>query len=296
MSSAPGPHEAIAATRRRERAAMWLLVSPAALLMALVLVLPLAWLLALSLIVDGSFGLGHYAAVLVDPSYARSLWLTVWVACLVTGLCVVLGYAISVALTLMPGWLRAVCLACVALPFWTSVLVRTYAWLVLLQSRGVVNKTLLGIGVIDEPLRMMHNLTGATIGMVHIMLPFLVFPLYAQLARIDPAYVRAALSLGASGWMTFWRVYLPLSLPGLGAGAVLVFILSLGFYITPALLGGGRTVFVAIAIERDVNLNSAWGQSAAVGVLFAVAVFLLLAAFSRFLSLERIVSAGDARR
>ncbi len=294
MTAATNPE--IAAAERRERRVMWWLLSPALALMGAALVLPLGWLLTLSFLVDGTPSLGHYAAVLGDTSYLSSLWLTIWVACMVTAICTVLGYVICVALTLMPPWLRGLCLACIALPFWTSVLVRTYAWLVLLQSRGVVNKTLIGLGVIEEPLRMMHNLFGASVGMVHIMLPFLVFPLYAQLSRIDPAYVRAALSLGASGWTTFRRVYLPLSAPGLMAGAMLVFILSLGFYITPALLGGGRTIMVAIAIERDINLNSAWGQSAAVGVLFAAIVVAALAIVTRFLSLERLVSPAESKR
>ncbi len=294
MIAATNPTVVVA--ERQEQRVIWGLLSPGLALMGAALVLPLGWLLTMSFLVDGTPGFGHYAAVLRDPSYFASLWLTIWVACMVTAICAVLGYAISVALTLMPVWLRGVCLACIALPFWTSVLVRTYAWLVLLQSRGVVNKTLIGAGVIEEPLRMMHNLFGASVGMVHIMLPFLVFPLYAQLSRIDPAYVRAALSLGASGWTAFRRVYLPLSAPGLMAGAMLVFILSLGFYITPALLGGGRTIMVAIAIERDINLNSAWGQSAAVGVLFAVVVVAALAIVTRFLSLERLVSSGEAKR
>ena len=134
----------------------------------------------------------------------------------------------------------------------------------------------------------MRNETGVVIGMVHIMLPFMVFPLYAALRRIDPNQVRAAMSMGASATYAFWRVYVPQSLAGLSGGTVLVFVLSLGFYVTPAILGGGRTIVMSLAIERDVNLNFNWGPASASGVLFVIVVLGIFAALSRFVSVERI--------
>jgi ABC-type spermidine/putrescine transport system permease subunit I len=156
--------------------------------------------------------------------------------------------------------------------------VRTYAWLVLLQRRGIVNNLLIGSGAIDHPLPLVHNLTGTVIGMVHIMLPFLVLPLYAAMRSIDATYVRAAANLGASPMRAFWEIYFPLSLPGLMAGLVLTFILCLGFYITPAVLGGGRVQMIAQRIEASVHLFPTWGPASALGVvLLLLTVSVLLA-------------------
>lgn len=277
----------IASERRR----FLFLLSPALLVMILLLVAPMTWILAQSFLLrDGSVGLGNYSRIFADSAYVNSFWLTVRIAALVTLICGLFGYLLSYAMTAMPGWLAGICLAFVALPFWTSTLVRTYAWLVLLQNRGIVNNALIDMGLIAERLHLMHNETGTVIGMVHLMMPFMVFPLYAGLKRIDPDHVKAALGLGASPVYAFWRVFLPQSLPGLAAGSVLVFVVSLGFYITPAILGGGRTIVMALAIERDVNLNINWGPASAAAVLFVVAVLAVFAVLGRFVSPDRMFS------
>jgi ABC-type spermidine/putrescine transport system permease subunit I len=249
----------------------------------------MAWLVGLSFLdADGALSAANYLRVFADGSYVTSFWLTIRVAIAVTVITAVMGYVLAYAMTQMPPWLQTLCLALVALPFWTSALVRTYAWLVLLQYRGVVNKVLVQAGLLAEPLHLVHNLTGTMIGMVHIMLPFIVFPLYAGMRRIDPDLTRAALGLGASPIYAFGRVYFPQSVPALLAGVVLVFVLSLGFYITPAILGGGRTMMIALTIERDVNLHMSWGPAGAVAVLFVAAILGIFALVGRFLALERI--------
>lgn len=274
---------------RREQFTLALLSLPALAVMAALLLVPMAWLLGLSFVGDdGSFTLANYTRLFVDDSMFKSMSLTVQLALAVTVTCAVLGYVLAYAITLMPGWLQTFCLALVALPFWTSALVRTYAWLVLLQRKGVVNQMLVGSGIVAEPLHLVHNLSGTLIGMVHIMLPFMVFPLYAGMRRIDGDFMRAALGLGAPVFYAFRRVYLPQSLPGLVAGVVLVFVLSLGFYITPAILGGGKVMVVAMIIERDVNLHLNWGPASATAVLFLVSVLALFGLIGRFLSVERI--------
>ncbi len=284
----PPPARDIAAASRRDGLRVAANALPAALVVVLLLGVPCLWLLWLSFTgPDGSLTLEHYAHIFSHPGYARSVWLTLWMATITTVVCVVAGYLLAYAMTLMPRWAATLMLALVALPFWTSVLVRTYAWLILLQNRGIVNNLLLKLGVIEEPLRMMHNSTGALIGMVHIMLPFMVFPLFAALQRIDSDQLRAAASLGASPLYSFWRVFFPQSIAGLAAGAVLVFILSLGFYITPALLGGGRTIVVAIAIEHEVSRNMNWGPGGAAAVLFVLGVLAIFALVSRFMPLDR---------
>lgn len=285
-----GEREGVLAARRRQEAGRFLLLlSPALVVMLLFMLVPLGWIVIQSFLArDGSLSLANYLLLFSDSAYLRSLWLTVRIAAIVTIVCAVLGYVMAYTMTLMPKWAVVICLAAVALPFWTSTLVRTYAWLVLLQNRGLVNNLLSDLGLITERLRLMHNEIGVLVGMVHIMLPFMVFPLYATLRRIDPNHAKAALGLGASPTYAFWRVYFPQSLAGLLGGVVLVFVISLGFYVTPAILGGGRTIVMALAIERDVNLNINWGPASASGVLFVLVVLGIFAVLGRFVSVERI--------
>lgn len=271
---------------------MWSLTAPAVLFIVIFLVLPVAWLLWLSVREGGEFTLAHYARIASDPAYIESMWLTVRLAVAVTVLCILFGYPLCYTLAHIRPGIANLCLLLVIVPFWTSLLVRTYAWLVLLQRNGVVNKALLGTGVADEPLYLMHNVTGTLIGMFHIMLPFLVLPLYASLRRIDPELVRASASIGATPWQSFWRVYFPLSLPGLVAGATMVLVVSLGFYITPALLGGGKTMTIAILLERNVNLYSEWGSASAVAAVFMLLLGGLFWIAARFVSFERMFD-GD---
>ena len=165
----------------------------------------------------------------------------------------------------------------VLLPLWTSVLVRTYAWMVLLGRNGVFNRWLIDIGVIADPLPLLNNFTGVLIGMVHVLLPYMVLPIYGAVRRLDPALVAAAEGLGASSWRIFWRVYLPLTLPGIFAGATIVFVLSLGFFITPALLGGGKVMMLAVLIEQQIHQTLNWPFAAA---LSAVLLALTLGVYS----------------
>lgn len=286
------PEPSVADHRRRmrqEQLVLLLLAVPALTLIAATLLVPLGGLTSLSFEGSaGNFTLANYVGVFSDASYAKSFWLTTWMAALVTAICAIGGYVLAYAITLMPNWAARLCLAFVAVPFWTSVLVRTYSWLVLLQNEGVVNKSLVKLGLIAAPLHMMYNLTGTLIGMVHIMLPFMIFPLYAGLRRIDGDYVKAALGLGASRSRAFWRIYFPLSIPGLLAGSVLVFVLSLGFYITPALLGGGRVIVLPLVFERDINWSQNWGPATAAAVLFVLAILFIFGLLARFISLDRL--------
>jgi ABC-type spermidine/putrescine transport system permease subunit I len=279
---------AVLREQRRENAAMLLLVVPALAIMAALLVAPLAWLIGLSFLRDGAFTLANYTRIFGDAFYVQAMLRTLGIALLVTFLCAVFGYLIAYAVTLMPPWASGIFLVLVALPFWTSALVRTYSWLVLLQNRGLVNTWLIKSGVIEQPLHLVNSLNGTYVGMVHIMLPMMVFPLYAVLRRIDPAYMRAAMSFGASPLYAFWRVYFPLSRAGLAAGSVIVFVLSLGFYITPALLGGGRIAIMSTVIERDINFNRDWGPASAMSAVFVLAVLAVFALGSRAVSFERM--------
>jgi putative spermidine/putrescine transport system permease protein len=176
----------------------------------------------------------------------------------------------------------------VLLPFWTSLLVRTTAWIALLQTQGVINDLLVGLGVIGDGnrLQMIYNQTGTIIAMTHILLPFMVLPLYSVMKTISPTYVRAARSLGANPAVAFWRVYLPQTLPGIGAGGVLVFILAIGYFITPALVGGasGQLISNRIAFHMQESLN--WGLAAAIGTILLVAVLVLYVAYNKLVGVD----------
>ncbi len=188
-------------------------------------------------------------------------------ALLTTGICILVGYPLAYFLAQLPTRAANLCLIAVLLPFWTSLLVRTYAWLVLLQRQGLINDWAISLGLWDEPLKLVHNMTGTLIGMVHIMLPFLVLPLYGAMRAIDRDYLRASANLGASPARAFWTVFVPLSLPGLFAGALIVFVLCLGFFVTPAVLGGGRVIMVSMQIATNIELFVNWGAASALGVV-----------------------------
>lgn len=288
-ASAADTAAALARDARRERRSALALALPALLLVGLVALLPTAWLFGLSLVEGESLSLAHYRRLLTEESYRRIFWTTFEIAAVVTLLAAVLGYPLAYWLARLPERWAGLGLVLVLVPFWTSLLVRTYAWLVLLQRRGLVNQWLLALGLIEEPLRLVHNWTGTVIGMLHILLPFLVLPTYASLKAIDPAYPAAAASLGASPVRAFWTVLFPLSLPGFLAGCLLVFVLALGFYVTPAILGGGRVLMVAMKVQENAGLYLDWGAASALAVVLLLATLLIFALLARLVPIERLL-------
>ena len=283
-----------AALRALEWRERWLLLSLAAPAVAVVLALllvPLAQLLGQSFTdpQTGSFGFVNYARMLDDPGYALTFLRTFLTSAIVTAMCVLLGYPVAFLAAISRQRTALLILALVLVPFWTSVLVRTYAWLVLLQRTGLINRGLQGLGLIDEPLALVHNLTGTIIGMVHVMLPFVVLTLYGSLKQIPEDLGRAAASLGARPGRVFLQVILPLSAPGLLAGAVFVFVLSLGFYITPELMGGGRTIMVAMLVQRNIDIYSQFGAASAVAMVLLAVTLLILWIADRVVPIERIL-------
>lgn len=288
------PHAAeLARDASREQRTLFGLSLPALLVVFFVLVLPVGWLFWLSFLSDaGDLSLEHYRRLASHASYLRVFRTTFEVSFITTGLCILLGYPLAYLLAQMPQRLAAVCMAAVLLPFWTSVLVRTYAWLALLQRQGVINSWGIEAGLWSEPLPLVHNLSGTLIGMTHIMLPYLILPLYGSMKAIDGDYIKAAANLGASPIRAFWSVYLPLSLPGLVAGATIVFILCLGFYVTPALLGGGKVILVSMRIATDIEMFFNWGAASALGVVLLILTVGLLYLASRIAGFERLTGAA----
>lgn len=271
----------------RERYSLLGLSAPALFIVGLVVFIPVGWLFWLSVIDAGELSLAHYRRI-ADATHVRIFYVTFEISILVTVLALLLGYPLAYIMSqLSPRW-AGICMIFVLIPFWTSLLVRTYAWLVLLQRRGLINETLQDWGLIDAPLRLVHNYTGTMIGMLHIMLPFMILPLYAALRAVDANYMRAASNLGASPVRAFWTVFFPLSLPGVIAGSLLVFILSLGFYVTPALLGGGRVMMVSMKIQQNAGLYFDWGAASALGVVLLAITFVIFWVLGRFMRIERL--------
>ena len=213
---------------------------------------------------------------------------TLWISAVVTLMCLLLGYPVAFFIAQQPPSRASLLLFLVLLPFWTSLLVRTVAWVVLLQREGILNNLLLSLGLITEPIRMIFNRFAVYVAMVHVLLPFMVLPLYAVMKGISPTYVRAAWSLGAPPATAFRRVYLPQTLPGVGAGCLMVFIQALGYYITPALVGGADdqmiSYFIAFYASKTVN----WGMAAALSIMLLAATLALYAVYNRLVGIEKM--------
>ncbi len=222
--------------------------------------------------------------------YVQIFGRTLWISFLVAGLCLLLGYPVAFLLATLPLKYSNLLMILVLLPFWTSLLVRTTSWIVLLQTNGVINDILVWTGLVGEDgrVQMIYNQTGTIIAMTHILLPFMVLPLYSVMKTIPPSYMRAALSLGANPVRAFLRVYAPQTVPGIGAGSLLVFILSIGYYITPALVGGrtGQLISNFIAFHMQKSLN--WGLAAALGAILLVGVLFLYWLYSKIVGVDNM--------
>lgn len=242
---------------------------PALFLLLIFFVIPVAALLLRS-VLEPTPGLGNYAELLGSSTYLRIFYNTFVVSAVVTALSVAIGFPVAWMLAIMPARWSAVLFAIILLSMWTNLLTRTYAWMVLLQRTGVINKVLMGLGLIDQPLALVNNLTGVTIGMTYIMLPFVILPLRGVIKTIDPAILQAASVCGATRWQCLTRVLIPLALPGVAAGALMVFVMSLGYFVTPALLGGTSNMMLAEMIAQFVQSLVNWGMGGAAAFVLLV--------------------------
>lgn len=225
-----------------------------------------------------------------EQIYGILFWRTMVMSIAITVSCILLGYPVAWILANLPARQANLLLILVLLPFWTSLLVRTSAWKVMLQQQGVINDTLVWLGLVgtDDRLALINNQTGTIIAMTHILLPFMILPLYSVMQTIKPTYLRAAKSLGATNWTAFWRVYFPQSIPGIGAGSILVFILSIGYYITPEIVGGTSGTFISNRIAYHISSSLNWGLGAALGAILLAAVLLLYYAYDKIVGIDNV--------
>jgi len=262
------------------------MVAPLLIGLAVAFVQPVGQLLATSLW-HPDFTLVEYQRIGATPLYFRIIARTFLLATTVTVAALLLGYPVALFLARLSGWRLTVATACIMLPLWTSVLVRSYSWIVILQRNGLLNTFLQWLGVINAPLPLLYNELAVVVAMTHVLLPYMILPIWAALRAMPRDLPLAAESLGANGPRVFWHVVLPLSMPGVASGTLMVFILALGFYVTPALVGGPRTLMLATLIGQQTIELLNWPFAGALAAVLLVTTLVLVAAFNRFLGLDK---------
>ena len=261
------------------RGYLYLLIPPGVFL-GLLFIWPLATVVYQALF-QPSFGVANFVTILASTTHIRVLLFTFELAGEVTLICLLVAYPVAYVMSRAGDNMLHVALALVLIPFWTSVVIRTYAWAALFQRRGLVNDLLIQMGIVDEPVKFIYNNTGVLIGMVQILLPFMILPLLNAMRRMDMTLIRAAAILGANPLRVFIHVYLPLSMPGVTAGVLLVFISAVGFYVTPAVLGGPRQMMIAVLIEQYVTRTLNWPLASALATILLVATTVLYLVYER---------------
>ena len=257
-----------------------LLVGPLFLFLLVAYILPFLGVVTWSVTLP-EWGLGQYQRAVSDPLVVSVMWRTLRICVIVTLVSVFAAYALAYIWVRGSAWQRLIVELCVLIPFWISVLTRAFGWLALLSNRGLINTWLQSLGILSEPLTMVRNEFGVVLGMAHFLIPFAVFPLVSSMRNVDERVLMAARGFGASRLRIFWQVFVPMTRPGILGAALVVFVFSIGFFVTPALLGGGRSVMAAELIYLRIFQIPDWGLGAAISVLLMLCVGLILALFLR---------------
>ena len=267
----------------------WLLITPLLSLLVLVFLLPIIWFLVQAISESPLSFVEQLKAVFPSSDVLYVIWTTNSISVIVTLSVLLISFPIAYVLAFSRRLFFTLIIISVIVPYFTSVVVRTYSWMVILGRNGILNQLLLDWGIIDTPLDLMYNRLGVIIGIAYVMLPYLVLTLYSAMKGIDHNLMRAAYSMGASGSYTFWRVFLPLTAPGIISGCLIVFILSVGFFITPALMGGSQDVMIAMLIQREIELNLNWAMAAMLSIVLLTVTLILYALYYRYTNLERML-------
>src|SRR6516225_5779189 len=286
----PRPALAVAATPPRDPTL--LLILPALVVLVFLFLVPLALFFVRSFTeFDGTTAefIDQGRDLLWSQAYLTALGTTNWISLIVTVSTLLIGYPIAYYLTTATGIGVRIVVLSIVLPYFTSIIVRTFSWMVLLGEHGLVNNLLLALGLTDAPVSLMYNRVGVLIGMSYVLLPYMVLTLYAAMRAIDPALLRAAAGLGAGGFYTFRRVYFPLSLHGVLSGALIVYILSIGFFITPALMGGQHDIMIAMLIDRALEVAVDWPSAALMSLTLLVVTLALYAVYYRVTDIRRLI-------
>jgi ABC-type spermidine/putrescine transport system permease subunit I len=277
-----------AAADARARRLYRLMMVPCLAFIVVVLVYPVSQLLSLGFHNAAGFTLAYYARFFGSPVYLEVLWITVKWSAVVTAICLLLGYPVAYLLTSVSSRTASLVMLLLAIALAMSLLVRTYAWMVILGQQGIVNSTLIWLGVISRPLNLLHNSFAVVVVMVQVLVPFMILTLAGVMRDIDKTLVVAARTLGANPVRAFFEVFVPLSLPGIGSGCLLVFVMSCGYFVIPALLGGPRDMWMSMLIETQVNNVVDWGFAAALAGILLVLVMAIFYVYERYWGLDRI--------
>lgn len=239
--------------------------------------LPIISMLAKSFIYNDKLSLFNYYQIIESSIYIKVLINTFKISLITTFACVLLGYPLAYWINGLEKNKKIICISLIIIPFWISILVRTYSWIVIMGNSGIINKTLLQLGLINKPFQFLYNEFGVVLGTINVLLPFLVLPLFASMQKIDKKILQAAETLGANNYTIFWKIFFPLTIPSLAAGSILVFILTLGFFITPAILGGGRVPMISNMLDLFINQMPNWEIASSISViLLTVTIFLFI--------------------
>jgi putative spermidine/putrescine transport system permease protein len=249
---------------------------------------PISRMLLLS-IFDPGFTLEHFVHIFQTPLYFERLAFTFRLSLVVTITCIALGFPVAFLMSTASSLVRNLVVIMVISPLWISILVRTFAWMALLGREGLVNRFLLGMGLISSPLKLMHNFFGVYVGMVHVLLPYAILPMFSVMAGIDRDLLKAAANLGANPFRSFMRIFFPLSLPGVAGSGLLTFMMSLGFYVTPLLLGGPSEIMIANVIDVQITTGLNWGFGSALSVILLGSSLMIIAIYNRFLGLDQLL-------
>lgn len=265
-----------------------LLISPLVGFFLIFFLIPFLYIFYRSLW-DPNLTLKHYIHIVQEPLYIKVIFNTIKLAFIATAVCLILGYPFAFLLATTSEKLSNRLLAIVLIPFWISLLVRTYSWIVILGRRGLINTVLVKLGVIAEPLSLLYTMKGVIIGMSHILLPYMIISLFSVMKGIDLNLLRAARNLGASSFNAFIRVFFPLSLPGVAGGSLMVFVMGLGFFVTPALLGGPQDVVISVLIENQVTYILNWGFAFAIAIVLCAITMVMVYFYNRYMGILKVV-------
>jgi len=272
-----------------QRGNLFYLIIPLLVYLAVFYAYPMFQMISRSLF-DPDLTLEHYQEFFSVSAFTVVMLNTFSIAFFTTILCLLLGYPIGYLLTIVSQKTAQVLMMFIIIPFWISILVRSYAWMVLLGRNGILNQILMKIELIQSPLPLMHNRLGVYVGMINVLLPFMILPLYSVMKGIDRNLVKSAQILGAPPWKAFLKVFFPLSLPGVAGGGLLVFIIALGFFITPALLGGPKDTMISLLIQTQIEDLLNWGLASALATILLINALIVFVIYNRFLGIDRLVS------
>lgn len=280
---------ASAAPVRRVTFSNEMLLYPVLAFLLIFFVLPIGWFFVKSALdYDGNF-LSMLLQTFTSKLFISVALKTVWLSLIVTLLALVCAYPVAYTMTRAGSFRFTLIVICVIVPYFTSIIVRTYSWMIILGTRGVINSVLMQLGLIDQPLNLMYNMVGVTIGMTYVLLPYFVLTLFSTMKGIDMWLLQAGRSMGASNFYIFRRVFLPLSMPGIVSGFLIVYILAVGFFITPALMGGPNDVMLAMLIQRNIEVSVNWPLASALALFLLVITLIIYAIYCKYTDLDKML-------